>query len=361
LVGGHIPTNERVHLYLGGPSGLASNPVSTLVGLNGAGNEFGFSVASAGDINGDGYGDVVVGAPVEPLGATLGAGPGRVYLYFGSPSGLATTAARVIDGRDGPGGQFGVSVASAGDVNGDGFADIIVAAGAGMAYVYHGGWAGLGVGPATSIAVPSVGAGPIGPAVGAGDVNGDGYSDVIIGASGANGNTGSVYVYLGGPSGLASSPAVGINGPDGASGLFGGSVASAGDVDGDGLSDVLVGAPWATYTVSGAGPGRAYLFLGNSSGVAMTAAWSVTGPDGAGGGFGEVVVGGGDVDGDGHADAFVGALGAPFGPTGAGPGRVYVYPGSTSGLAMSAAATYSGPAGTHVQFGESVAIKPLPR
>src|SRR6185436_13962537 len=105
----------------------------------------------------------------------------------------------------------------------------------------------------------------------AGDVNGDGYSDVVIGAYGNATSTGKAYLYLGGVSGLsaaASWTAVG----EGVSNFFGYSVATAGDVNGDGRSDVVVGAYGnATST------GKAYLYLGGASGLASTASWTAAG------------------------------------------------------------------------------------
>src|SRR5207302_1566887 len=130
------------------------------------------------DVNADGYADVIISAP-----RAGGSGwPGRAHLYLGGPAGLAATPTTSIDPPAGEGGFFGHSVASAGDVNGDGYADAVIGASlANRAYVYHGGPSGLATAPATSLTGPS-GAEFGWSVASAGDVTGDGYADVIVGA-----------------------------------------------------------------------------------------------------------------------------------------------------------------------------------
>jgi FG-GAP repeat/FG-GAP-like repeat len=219
------------------------------------------------DVNGDGFADVAVGAP-DAVG-----GAGRVYVYLGSPSGLAAHAPIVLTGPDGAGGRFGAAVASAGDVNGDGFTELVVgASGASNAYVFAGG-------PGTPAASPAVTLhGPDGGAFGtataaAGDVNGDGFADLIVGAPGAAA-AGRAYLYLGGPSGVAPSPIV-LDAPAGATATFGQSLAGPGDVDGDGFADVVVTEDFATpprgpafwFRGAAAGLGAALPIAGTSGGV----------------------------------------------------------------------------------------------
>ncbi len=234
-----------------------------------SGDYFGNSVAPAGDVNGDGFADVLVGA------AGYNSGRGKAYVYHGSPAGLGLSPAWSAVGENG-GDYFGYSVASAGDVNGDGFADVLVGAlvynsGRGKAYVYHGSPAGLGLSPAWS-AVGENGDDYFGISVAsAGDVNGDGFADVLVGASGYNSSRGKAYVYHGSPAGLGLSPAwsaVGENSGD----LFGYSVASAGDVNGDGFADVLVGAySYNSYR------GKAYVYHGSPAGLGLSPTWSAVG------------------------------------------------------------------------------------
>ena len=107
----------------------------------------GWSAGTAGDVNGDGYADVIVGAPYYDNGQT---DEGRAYVYHGSAAGLSTSAAWTAE-SDQAGARFGWWVGTAGDVNGDGYADVIVGARTydngqideGRVFVYHGGAAGL--------------------------------------------------------------------------------------------------------------------------------------------------------------------------------------------------------------------------
>ena len=148
---------------------------------------FGWSVGPAGDVNGDGYADVIVGAPGYENGETA---EGRAFVYYGSATGLSTTADWTAE-SDQALAIFGSSVATAGDVNGDGYDDVIVGApgysngetAEGRAFVYHG--SALGLSTTTAWTADSNQASAhLGGSVGtAGDVNGDSYADVIVGAS----------------------------------------------------------------------------------------------------------------------------------------------------------------------------------
>jgi hypothetical protein len=147
---------------------------------------FGISVATAGDVNGDGFSDVIVGAYLYDNGQT---NEGQAFVYHGSAVGLSTTAAWTGESNQADA-LFGISVATAGDVNGDGFSDVIVGAWAfdnphtdeGRAFVYHGSAAGLSITLAwTSESDQAFALFGISVAT-AGDVNGDGFSDAIVGA-----------------------------------------------------------------------------------------------------------------------------------------------------------------------------------
>ncbi|MEI8256801.1 MAG: FG-GAP-like repeat-containing protein, partial [Deltaproteobacteria bacterium] len=228
-----------VFVYLGGVNGagnsssISAPPASiTLPEPGVAGGRFGASVATADDVNGDGFADLVVGAPGVPSGT------GSAYVYLGGPAGLGTTASRVLTGPGGVNGQFGVSVSSAGDLNGDGLADLVIGApgvniSAGMAYVY------LAVaGPSTTPSLTLPGGGTAGDlfgasVAGAGDTNGDLYADLIVGAPGVNSGTGQAYVYNGLSSGIPTMPSATLSSPEGTGANFGYQVASAsGVIDG---------------------------------------------------------------------------------------------------------------------------------
>jgi len=332
----------RAFVHLGSASGLADAAGWTEEGDQ-VGGTLGISVASAGDVNGDGYSDVIVGAPGFDGGAT---DEGGAYVYLGSASGPAVSPAWTAEGQQ-AGAQFGFSVGGAGDVNGDGYSDVIVGAygfdtGAiddGRAYVYLGSSAGVSGSPAWTAESQQAGA-EFGFSVGtAGDVNGDGYSDIIVGArryDNGEPEEGRAYVYLGSASGLAASPAWTAEGQQ-VGALFGISAGSAGDVNGDGYSDVVVGA--FAYDGSFTDEGQALVYLGSAAGLAGSPAWTTNGGQVIAY-LGRSVGGAGDVNGDGYSDIIVGAYG--FDNDQINEGRTFVYLGSASGLASSAAWTAEG-------------------
>jgi len=301
-----------------------------------AGSNFGFSVASAGDVNGDGYGDLIVGA----LGHD--AAEGAAFVFLGSASGIvgdsAANAATRLEGDQGSSG-FGYSVAGAGDVDGDGYADVIVGADfydagivdAGAAFVFLGSATGVadagGAAAATTLESDDAQSLFGRSVASAGDVNGDGHSDVIVGAPGyADHDQGRAFVFLGSASGIADAISTAAHAqiePQGAGARLGASVASAGDVDGDGYADVILGAE---------GEDSAYVFLGSATGIAGgTTATADTRLQGdAGGPLGSSVASAGDVDGDGYADVIVGARLYDAGET--DEGAAFVFLGSGAGI-----------------------------
>jgi hypothetical protein len=308
-----------------------SNVVWTAEG-NQAGTGFGGSVASAGDVNGDGYADLIVGAKSSGL-----LGEGRVSVFHGpAPSFVPSWTTTGSQG----GADFGICVASAGDVDGDGFDDVLVGASKhdgteedeGHAFLYRGSASGLPLLPTW------VGQGNQASAyygftlAAAGDVNGDGYDDVIVGAPGHdNGEVdeGRAYVYHGSPFGLSSTPDWTVESNQ-IGAVIGGSVASAGDVDGDGFDDVIVGAQY----YGALNQGRAFVYSGSSSGLSTSATEIVGSQIGAY--LGNSVSSAGDVNGDGYDDVIVGEMrGSHAGQV--DEGRAYVYHGSAAGLSTSAA------------------------
>ena len=252
--------------YFGSPLGLVPSPQPVSLAAQG--------LAAVGDVNGDGYADVAVGFTV----------------YLGDPSGAFVQRPVVLSPPAGAGTTL--PVGSAGDTNGDGYADIIiqelVPTGVGKAYLYLGGGAPtLATRQAIIFTSPGGTADGFGsPATGAGDVNGDGYGDIAIGASLTGDRTGRVYVYLGtaGTPVPTQQPTI-LNGPDGPNGDFGAALAGLGDVNGDGYADIIVGAFEVLSCI-----GRTYIYRGGSGGISSSQQPIVfTGPDGVDGNFGNSV------------------------------------------------------------------------
>lgn len=304
------------------------------------------------DVNGDGYADLSVGEP----------GSNKVFVYHGSAAGLSTTPNSTITGS----GSFGSNVASAGDINGDGFSDLIVGApsttaSTGAAYVYLGSPSGLGATPSAATSFYPTSSGDLfGTAViGCGDVDGDGYGDVAIGApqhpqpGQAATQKGVVYFFRGSANGFGNSPTLPPPIYTTEGGNFGGSI-GAGDLDGNGYADLVVGASYAPYS-AGYGPGKAYVFLGTNSGPMAAAVVSMTPPDGTAqtGSFGISVASGLDVNGDGYADFVVGN---EFGGGSARSGNAFVYIGGTtiSNMPASGWGTLNGGTANNLFFGSAV-------
>jgi len=275
-------------------------------------------VARAGDVDGDGYDDILVGAPFQDSNV---AAHGAAYLYRGSPAGPEPTAAwsYVATGTTY---EFGFALAAAGDMDGDGYDDVAVGApgsgGPSRVFVFMGGPGGLSAEPAAILEGYGIQSSFGNAVAGAGDANGDGYDDLLIGSPNyklpgyGGAQRGWAYIYLGGPGGISTSPAT-ILDPGRNWGNFGWAVAGAGDIDGDGLDDVLVGDQYFDIGADATeNQGKVSLFHGSALGVETTPAWTAVGAQ-----FkamcGTSVSGAGDVNGDGFRDIVIGS--PQWGPT----------------------------------------------
>ena len=307
--GAGAPGMDRAFAWHGGPYGL--DVTAAWAGRSDElGARYGAAMAGAGDVNGDGYGDIAVGASADE---------GRAFLYLGAATGLADDPIWTADGNEVQT-NLGASLASAGDVDADGYDDVVVGAAA-RADLYMGSAGGLEPAAAWTATEGTDDAGFGRSVSGAGDVDGDGYADVVAGAllfDDAFGDDGAAFAYAGSSNGPSADPEWSVTGHQ-AGAHLGASVAGAGDVNADGYDDVAVGAP--AYDAAFVDNGRVTVYLGAATGISTRSIWTGDGPPVAGAAFGTAVATAGDVDADGFADLIVGA---PL--TGDG-GRVYVFYG----------------------------------
>ena len=348
-------TNEGVAIvYRGSATGIV-NTTAAILQINQAGANMGISVASAGDINGDGYSDVIVGVPLYNGGL---AGEGAATIFTGSASGINLTAAATLESNQ-LNANMGQSVSSAGDVNGDGYGDVVIGANLydkgqtdeGAAFIYHGSAAGI-VAVAVDTLESNQASANFGRSVAAaGDINGDGYSDVIIGCHlYDNGQTdeGVAFVFQGSSAGIINTAIATIE-SNLASGNMGIAVASAGDNNGDGYSDVIVGAN--LFDNGETDEGAVFIYNGSAASIRLIQATALANSplnnlktNQSLDLFGTSVAAAGDVNGDGFSDIIVGAMQFDHGE--ANEGAAFIFHGTASGISTVAADTVEGNSAT---------------
>ena len=286
-----------VHVHYGSVDGYSAVPDMSFVGAH-PGARFGASLSPVGDVNGDGYDDLLIGAPGENNDS--GDATGAIHLNTGYPTGLSVQPSWSIQGEN-LNGLFGAKVEAVGDLNGDGFADMAVGehgwsgtdGGLGRVHIYSGnstlesdsvtieghaddlilGWAILGVG----------------------DSNGDGFADLVIGSSRATtdlSGRGRAQVHSGSSSGISTS-ANRVWSMSETWTLFGHTLNALGDIDDDGYDDLAV---------SEISNNSLWIFKGSATGFGQNPAQIISGSDG----FGYSVVPAGDVNDDGILDLLIG-------------------------------------------------------
>ena len=327
---------------LNGANGFFINPTGGL-GFLGDGS-------AAGDVNGDGLGDIIVSVP-NPSSTRA---PHHLVIFGQTGAFPLNMTADMLTGANGfvVTGAGGGDQIGAGDFNGDGFSDIVVgSASANSAYVIFGKSAGISatfdvssLNGTNGFILTNFGSNSV---ASAGDMNGDGVDDLVVSNPFVGGTGGAFVVY--GRSSFA--PTVNLMFLDASIGVYlngatlndrtGESSSSAGDVNGDGFSDVVIGSP--NYDNDQADEGRAFVYHGSASGLDTQESW-ISESNQADTAFGFSVASAGDVNGDGFSDVVVGAYGYDNGQF--YEGAAFVYEGSASGLALIPAWTASSSATT---------------
>lgn len=337
--------------------GLVEKPVSLTTvpnwdyGSDQEGALLGSSTAAAGDVNGDGFADVIIGAPKYQVGDVYKDG---AALVFHGPLNSTVTIPSWKMGSSVQGSEYGKAVASAGDVNGDNYDDVIVGAPeyknsvykVGAAYVHFGSKDGLGFSDGDSYLLESyTKESKFGYSVSSGYFNGDEFADVMVGApyydildddgKVVTDNVGAIFIFYGGPGDFCFSSNWSYIGEQSYA-LLGYSVSAAGDINKDGYDDVIAGAPYYNGEVTSGG--AFYVFYGSENGIDgdTSLPYEIYTGTQVGSRYGFSVSGAGDINKDSYADVIVGApyLGEELMADGTllRDGAVFIFQGGPTGL-----------------------------